>query len=110
MNPAMQTMMPMMGGMNPMMMNPMMNGMMPMMGMMSGMPGMAMPMMMCKMTCSMIAEGMMTCEMGPMDNSMKDMFMQCCQNMMSMMNAGMPMMMNCGGMTMMGLMPAKASR
>jgi hypothetical protein len=39
---------------------------------------------------------------------MKDMFMQCCQNMMTMMGNGMPMMMNCGGMMMMGLMPAKA--
>ena len=38
---------------------------------------------------------------------MKDMFKQCCQNMMSMMSAGMPMMMNCGGMMMMCMTPAK---
>ena len=114
MNTAMQMMpmMPMMGGMNPMMMNPMM--MNPMMGgmpmMMPGMamPGMAMPMMMCKMTCNMAPNGMMTCEMAPMDPAMKDMFMQCCQTMMTMMGNGMPMMMNCGGMTMMGMMAAKA--
>lgn len=112
MNTAMQ-MMPMMGnmmgGMNPMMMN----GIMPMMGMpmMGGMPGMAMPMpmMMCKMTCTMTPNGM-TCEMTPMDASMKDMFMQCCQNMMSMMNTGMPMMVNCGGMVMMCMMPAKMAK
>jgi hypothetical protein len=112
MNTAMQTMMPMpmmpmMGGMNPMMMNPMMAGM-PMMGMMNGMPGMAMPMMMCKMTCTMAPNGVMTCEMAPMDPAMKDAFMQCCQTMMTVMGNGMPMMMNCGGMMMMGLMPAKA--
>jgi hypothetical protein len=106
MNTAMQTMMPMMGSMNPMMMNPMMAGM-PMMGMMN-MPGMAMPMMMCKMTCTMAPNGMMTCEMGPMDDTMKDAFMQCSQTMMTMMGAGMPMMMNCGGMMMMCTMPAKA--
>jgi hypothetical protein len=106
----MMPMMPMMGGMNPMMMNPMMGGM-AMMGMPGmGMPamGMPMPMMMCKMTCSMAPNGMMTCEMAPMDPSMKDMFMQCCQNMMAMMGNGMPMMMNCGGMMMMGMMAAKA--
>lgn len=110
MNAAMQTMMPMMpmmGGMppmmmNPMMMNPMMMGGMPMTGMM---PGMAMPMMMCKMTCTMTPGGAMSCEMSPMDPAMKDMFMQCCQNMMAMMGAGMPMMMSCGGMMMMGMMP-----
>ncbi|MBB5046920.1 cobyrinic acid a,c-diamide synthase [Rhodopseudomonas rhenobacensis] len=39
---------------------------------------------------------------------MKDMFMQCCQNMMAMMGNGMPMMMSCGGMMMMGMMPTKA--
>lgn len=112
MNAAMQTMMPMMnsmmGGMNPMMMNPMMmGGMTPMMGMMGGMPGMTMPMMMCKMTCTMAPNGTMTCEMAPMDDSMKEIFKQCCQNMMSMMGAGMPMMVNCGGMMMMCMMPAK---
>ncbi|HEY0328305.1 MAG TPA: hypothetical protein VGC77_04325 [Rhodopseudomonas sp.] len=111
MNTAMQSMMPMMGGMSPMMMNPMMmNPMMmnPMMGMMNGMPGMAMPMIMCKMTCRMTPNGMMSCEMAPMDDSMKDMFAQCCQNMMSMMATGMPMMMSCGGMMMMGMMPMPA--
>lgn len=86
---------------------------MPMMGMPGmGMPGMAMPMplpmMMCKMTCSMSPDGTMTCEMAPMDAAMKDMFMQCCQNMMAMMGNGMPMMMSCGGMMMMGMMPTKA--
>lgn len=100
MNTAMQ-MMPMMAGMNPMMMN----GMMPMMGGMSAM-AMPMPMMMCKMTCTMTANGM-TCEMSPMDASMKDMFMQCCQNMM---NVGMPMMINCGGMMMMCAMPTKMAK
>jgi hypothetical protein len=35
-----------------------------------------------------------------MDDSMKDMFMECCQRMMTMMNMGVPMMMACGGMTM----------
>lgn len=51
MNPAMQMMMPMMGGAAPMMMNGMtpMGGMMPMNGMM------AMPTMMCQMTCTMTA-------------------------------------------------------
>lgn len=101
MSAAMQPM-PMMGAMNPMMMN----SMMPMMG---GMPGMAMPMMMCKMTCTMTPDGM-TFDMTPMDSSMKDMFMQCCQNMMAMMSAGMPMMMNCGGMMMMCMMPAKMAK
>ena len=116
MNTAMQMMpmmqmpmpMPVMGAMpgmmNPMMMNPMMAGMS-----MMGMPGMAMPMpmMMCKMTCTMTPAGTMTCEMSPMDPAMKDMFMQCCQTMMTAMAGGMPMMMNCGGMMMMGMM-AKA--
>lgn len=104
--PMMPMPMPMMGGMpammNPMMMNPMMAGMS-----MMGMPGMAMPMMMCKMTCTMSPNGTMSCEMAPMDPAMKDMFMQCCQNMMTMMTGGMPMMMSCGGMMMMGMM-AKA--
>jgi len=37
-----------------------------------------------------------------MDESMKDMFMECCERMMTLMNTGMPMMMMmCGGMTMM---------
>jgi len=36
------------------------------------------------------------------------MFMECCQRMMAMMTMGMPMMMMCGGMTMMCTMPGKA--
>ncbi|MGQ4274527.1 hypothetical protein [Terrihabitans sp. B22-R8] len=55
----------------------------------------------------MTANGM-TCEMMPMDESMKDMFMACCQQMMNMGMMGMPMMMNCCGMTMM-CMPEKAA-
>ena len=99
MNNMMAGMMPMMGMMNPMMMNPMMmNGMMPMM---SGM--MPMPMMMCKVTCRMTGNGMV-CEMMAMDDASKDMFTECCKRMTSMMNAGMPMMMACGGMMMMGMM------
>ena len=58
--------------------------MMPMnMPMMGGM----MPMMMCKMTCTMTPTGM-KCEMMPMDDASKDMFMECCQRMMAMMNMG----------------------
>lgn len=112
MNSAMPAMMPMMGGMMPNMMMPMMNGMMPMMNMpmmASTMMGGMMPSMMCRTTCTMTADGM-TCEMKPMDPAMKDMFMQCCQHMMNMMTMGMPMMMNCGGMTMMCMMPMGAAR
>ena len=86
----------------------MMNGMMPMGGMMPMNGMMTMPTMMCQMTCTMTVNGM-TCEMTPMDASMKDMFMQCCQNMMNMANNGMPMMMCCGGMAMMCVMPTKAA-
>lgn len=103
MNTAMQMMpMPMMmGGM----MNPAMaGGMMPMMNM----PMMGMPMMMpCQVKCTMTSTGM-TCEMMPMDPSMKDMFTKCCESMMNMMQMGMPMMMCCGGMMMM-CMPMKAA-
>lgn len=100
MNPAMQMMpqmMPMMGGMMPQMG---MNGMMPMMmpQMMGMMP---MPMMMCEMTCTMTANGMM-CEMKPMAGMDQAMFMEACKRMMSMIQSGMPMMMACGGMMMMG--------
>ncbi len=101
MNPMMTGMMPMMGTMpmNQMMMGgmPMMNGMMPM--------GMMMPMMMCKMDCKMTADGMV-CEMMPMDGMSKDMFMECCKRMTMMMGNGMPMMMMCGGMAMMGMTAA----
>ncbi|MBX5015339.1 hypothetical protein [Rhizobium lentis] len=101
MNPAMN-MMPMMNNMMPAMMNPMMGGMMPMMSGMPMMPmmnGAMMPMMMMmgSMKCTMTAEGMV-CEMKPMEGMDKDMFMECCKGMMSMMSGGMPMMMNCGGM------------
>jgi hypothetical protein len=86
--PAMMPM-PMMSGMMPMMnaMMPMMNGMMPM------------PMM-TQMTYTMTPEGM-TCQMKPMDGMTMEMFTQCCERMMAMMTAGMPMMMACGGMPMM---------
>jgi hypothetical protein len=40
----------------------------------------------------------MACEMMPMDPAMKSMFMACCDQMMSMMSMGMPMMMCCAGM------------
>lgn len=120
MNTAMQMQPMMMNGMMPMMgnmgMNPMMMGMMPMTGgmpmnmpmnqmMMNGMMpmGMMMPMMMCRMTCKMTANGMV-CEMIPMDDMSKDMFMECCKQMTAMMGNGMPMMMMCGGMGMMGRM------
>ena len=101
MNTAMQ-MMPM-----PMMMGGMMNPMMS--GSMTPMPMMTMPMMMgCQMKCTMTPNGM-TCEMMPLNPSMKDMFMKCCEGMMNMMQMGMPMMVNCGGMMMM-CMPMKARR
>lgn len=103
MNPAMQMNPMMMNGMMPMMSQMPTNGMMmgmPMMGGMMPMGGMMMPMMMCKMTCKMTADGMV-CEMMPMDDASKDMFMECCKRMMAMMGNGMPMMTMCGGMGMM---------
>ena len=63
---------------------------------------MPMPVMMCQMTCKMTDKGMV-CEMMPMDGVSKDMFMEFCRRMMSTMGAGMPMMMACGGMMMMGM-------
>jgi len=63
---------------------PMMGGMMPMTMIGGGM----MPMMMCKMTCTMTSTGM-KCEMMPMDDASKDMFIECCRRMMAMMNMGM---------------------
>jgi hypothetical protein len=104
MNPAMQMPMmgmPMMGSMMPqgMQMGMPMGTMMPGMPMMGGM--MPMPMMMCKMTCKMTATGMV-CEMMPMEGMSQDMFMEYCKRMMGMMQGGMPMMMACGGMMMMG--------
>ncbi|UVK35710.1 hypothetical protein LHFGNBLO_006572 (plasmid) [Mesorhizobium sp. AR10] len=51
----------------------------------------------------MTATGMV-CEMTPMNDASKDMFMECCKRMMAMNGAGMPMMMMCGGMMMMGSM------
>ncbi|MET3926065.1 hypothetical protein [Devosia sp. 2618] len=110
----MMNMMPQMGmnqmGMNQMGMNQM--GMMPqmgmnMMGMMPQMGMMPMPMMMCEMTCTMTANGMM-CEMKPAAGMDMAMFTEACKRMMSMMEAGMPMMMNCGGMMMMCSMPMSA--
>lgn len=94
MTPAM-SMMPM--NMMPMNMNPMMMGGMPMMGMM--------PAMACQMTCTMTQTGM-TCEMKPAQGMNMDMFMECCKRMTAMMDAGMPMMMACGGMPMMMCMKA----
>ncbi|MBX5043796.1 hypothetical protein HJB51_24510 [Rhizobium lentis] len=93
MNPAMN-MMPMMNNMMPAMMNPMMGGVMPMMSGMPMMPmmnGAMMPMMMMmsSMKRTMTAEGMV-CEMKPMEGMDKDMFMECCKRMMSMMSGGMP--------------------
>lgn len=102
MNPMsmMTSMMPMMGSMMPM---PMMGGMMPM-PMMGGM----MPMMMiAKMTCEM-TDTDMTCKVMPPEGMPMDMFKDCCQRMMTMMNSGMPCMMMCGNMMMM-CMPATRS-
>ncbi|WP_246725810.1 hypothetical protein [Rhizobium lusitanum] len=64
-----------------------------------------MQMMMGKMTCKMTAKGMV-CEMMPMDGMDKDMFMEACKRMMSMMSNGMPMMMMCGNMMMCCMMEA----
>jgi hypothetical protein len=89
--------------MNMMPMNPMMMGGMPQMmnGMMPQMMGMMpMPMMMCEMTCTMTATGMM-CEMKPAAGMDQAMFMEACKRMMTMMQSGMPTMMACGGMMMM---------
>ncbi len=97
----MQSMMPqsmMAAGMMPMMQGPMMQNMM--MPNMMGMQSM-MPMMMGKMKCTMTATGM-TCEMMPMDESSKAMFMEFCKRLSSMMSTGQPMMMNCSGMMMVG--------
>jgi hypothetical protein len=79
--------------------------------MMPNMMGGMMPavVMMCQMTCTMTPTGM-KCEMMPMDDSMKDMYLECCQRMMACMTAGMPAMITCGGMTMMCAMPAKAAK
>ncbi|WP_262266254.1 hypothetical protein [Microvirga yunnanensis] len=104
MTPQMQ--MPMMGGMMPGMMPQMpMGGMMPMMGgMMSPMQmGGMMPGMMCRMSCDMAADGSMTCTMMPMEGMSADMFKMCCENMMRMMEMGMPCMMMCGGMMLVGM-------
>jgi len=83
---AMQTPMPMMGGMMPGMM-PMMGGMMPM------------PMMM-KMSREMGADGMMTCRMMPMDGMPMETYTACRERMMTMVQQGMPCMMCCGGLIM----------
>ena len=113
----MPNMMPMMGGMMPNMMPQMqMPGMMPMMGGM--MPGMMpqmqmggmMPGMMCRMSCEMAADGSMTCTMTPMDGMSADMFKMCCENMMRMMEMGMPCMMMCGGMMLVGMSSAMGSQ
>jgi hypothetical protein len=102
----MDGMMPMMSGMMPQMpmggMMPMMGGMMP--NMMSSMPmGGMMPGMMCRMSCEMAADGSMTCNMMPMEGMSADMFRMCCENMMRMMEMGMPCMMMCGGMMLIGM-------
>ena len=110
-------MMPMMGGMMPNMMPQMqMPGMMPMMsGMMPGMMpqmqmGGMMPGMMCRMSCEMAADGSMTCTMMPMEGMSADMFKMCCENMMRMMEMGMPCMMMCGGMMLVGMSSAMGSQ
>lgn len=106
--------MPTAGGMTPAMMagmmNPMMNPMMMMSPMMAGMPmammaGMMMPMM-CRVSCEMTADGM-TCRIMPMEGMSADMFTETCNRMMTISQAGMPMAMICGGITMMA-MPAMA--
>jgi hypothetical protein len=104
--------MPTMGGMMPQNMAgmmPHMMGMMPQMmgGMMPHMMGGMMPVMMCHVSCEMGADGM-TCRMTPMGGMAKEMFDACCKTMMSMMDAGMPCMMHCGGMMML-CMPMKAA-
>jgi hypothetical protein len=117
MMPMMGGMMPMTGGMMPQMpMGGMMPGMMPMMGGM--MPGMMpqmqmggmMPGMMCRMSCDMAADGSMTCTMMPMEGMSADMFKMCCENMMRMMEMGMPCMMMCGGMMLIGMSSAMGSQ
>jgi hypothetical protein len=65
------------------------------------MMGGMMPMMMSKMSCKMTDNGM-ACEMMPMDDASKEMFMECCKRMVSVMENGMPMMVMCGNMMMMG--------
>jgi hypothetical protein len=47
----------------------------------------------------------MTCKMMPAEGMSMDAFGEMCQRMMQMMDMGMPCMMMCGGMMMMG-MPA----
>jgi hypothetical protein len=97
MMPGMMPQMPMMGGMMPMM-----GGMMP--NMMSPMQmGGMMPGMMCRMSCEMAADGSMTCNMMPMEGMSDDMFRMCCENMMRMMEMGMPCMMMCGGLLLIGM-------
>jgi len=100
--------MPMMGGMMPGMM-PMMGGMMPNMMPQMQMGGM-MPGMMCRMSCEMAADGSMTCTMMPMEGMSADMFKMCCENMMRMMEMGMPCMMMCGGMMLVGMSSAMGSQ
>ncbi len=109
--------MPMMSGMMPSMMPQMpMGGMMPMMGgmmpnMMSPMQmGGMMPGMMCRMSCDMAADGSMTCTMMPMEGMSADMFKMCCENMMRMMEMGMPCMTMCGGMMLVGMSSAMGSQ
>jgi hypothetical protein len=115
-------MMPMMGGMMPQMpmggMMPMMGNMMPQMPMGGMMPGMMpqmqmggmMPGMMCRMSCEMAADGSMTCTMTPMEGMSADMFRMCCENMTRMMEMGMPCMMMCGGMMLIGMSSAMGSQ
>ncbi|WP_201832768.1 hypothetical protein [Microvirga zambiensis] len=109
MMPGMMPQMPM-GGMMPMM-GGMMPGMMPQMNMMPQMPmGGMMPGMMCRMSCEMAADGSMTCTMMPMEGMSADMFKMCCENMMKMMEMGMPCMMMCGGMMLIGMSSAMGSQ
>jgi hypothetical protein len=89
----------------------MMSGMgMPMMGMMPGMgmpmmSGMGMPTMsgmmpmMCRMTMEMSKDGLI-CKVMPMEGANMDMLRERCESMIKMMATGAPMMMMCGGSTM----------
>ncbi|MGE3459650.1 MAG: hypothetical protein AB7O24_31345 [Kofleriaceae bacterium] len=95
--PTMPQMPGMMPGMNPMM-SPMMNPMMGMMQMMPMMMGMMQPVM-CKMSCEMTKDGL-TCKMTPVDPGHMDLMKDRVSMMMSMMQAGVPWVMFCGGMPM----------
>jgi short-subunit dehydrogenase len=52
----------------------------------------------------------MTCTMTPMEGLSADMFRMCCENMMRMMEMGMPCMMMCGGMMLVGMSSAMGAQ